>query len=159
MLGVVCCCQKASGWFRQSCLLFNSWLRHFEVFFRGKFRFLSLELHCRCLQKTSENLSGLCSQHFIPKGTGVACRDSDTVKICSAGISEVGNLTAIHYLVINAKAFPINILRRLQGQYQLTFPIQGRRTQKIDTQKECLIWKHLGQQKKRASEVGRPQEI
>lgn len=57
---------------------------------------------------TSEN-SSLCLQHFILKGTGAACKDSDTVKVHSPGISEVGNLIAIHYLVINAKAFPMSI--------------------------------------------------
>lgn len=63
-------------------------------------------------------------------GTGVACRDSDTVKIGSAGISEVGNLTAIHYLVINAKAFPINIFEKVIRSIPINFPYTRKKDSK-----------------------------
>lgn len=43
------------------------------------------------------------------RGIGVACKESNTVRIPSAEGLELENLIQIHYLVINPKAFPMSI--------------------------------------------------
>lgn len=69
------------------------------------------------------------------RGVGVACKESNTVRIPSAGRLDLENL--IHYLVINSKAFPIIIWEgnRLStaefSLYQKDGTLKNRHTERI----------------------------